>query len=66
VSIDSGADIVVKNRDGSDTQRWATDRQPAKPRSLSIAGGPSTTPATTEPPSVTPARRQEAPPTAGA
>ncbi|GAA3836568.1 RICIN domain-containing protein [Streptomyces phyllanthi] len=43
------ADIVVKARDGSDTQRWVTDGVSATPESLSIAGSgaPSTDPAAT-------------------
>ncbi|MGW3629390.1 ricin-type beta-trefoil lectin domain protein [Streptomyces sp. NPDC005122] len=32
------ADVVVKDRSGSDAQRWRTDSAPAAPRSLSIAG----------------------------
>ncbi|MFI1733192.1 RICIN domain-containing protein [Streptomyces acidicola] len=35
---DPKADIVVKVRDGSDAQRWATDGASATPESLSIAG----------------------------
>ncbi|MGW1257788.1 ricin-type beta-trefoil lectin domain protein [Streptomyces sp. NPDC002513] len=31
-------DVVVRTRDGSDTQRWDTDGQAPAPRSLSIAG----------------------------
>ncbi|MFJ5274268.1 RICIN domain-containing protein [Streptomyces sp. NPDC088358] len=30
--------VVVKDRSGSDAQRWRTDSSPAAPRSLSIAG----------------------------
>ncbi|WP_372482202.1 RICIN domain-containing protein [Streptomyces glomeratus] len=37
-STDPDTDIVIRTRDGSDTQRWATDGQPAKPMSLSVAG----------------------------
>ncbi|MFF3908038.1 RICIN domain-containing protein [Streptomyces sp. NPDC001848] len=53
------ADIVVRGRDGSDAQRWATDGRSAAPRSLSITGtvGTRTTPAGTEPPPTAPARR---------
>ncbi|WP_199827316.1 RICIN domain-containing protein [Streptomyces xylophagus] len=44
---DPGADIVLKVRDGSATQRWLTDSVSASPGSLSIAGtgGPSARPA---------------------
>ncbi|WP_393073924.1 RICIN domain-containing protein [Streptomyces sp. LN704] len=37
-STDPEAEIVVKDRSGSDAQRWRTDSSPAVPRSLSIAG----------------------------
>ncbi|MFE2690939.1 RICIN domain-containing protein [Streptomyces mirabilis] len=37
-STDPNADIVVKDRDGSDAQRWRTDSPSADPGSLSIAG----------------------------
>ncbi|MFF3576582.1 RICIN domain-containing protein [Streptomyces mirabilis] len=37
-SSDPNADIVVKDRDGSDAQRWRTDSASADPGSLSIAG----------------------------
>jgi hypothetical protein len=37
-STDPDADIVVKDRDGSDAQRWRTDSASAEPGSLSIAG----------------------------
>ncbi|MFF7187180.1 RICIN domain-containing protein [Streptomyces sp. NPDC008222] len=37
-STDPDTDVVVKARDGSDTQRWTTDGPSAAPRSLSIAG----------------------------
>lgn len=49
--IDRDADIVVKNRDASDVQRWATDGQRADPQSLSIAGTgqPSASPASWQP-----------------
>ncbi|MFF4685438.1 RICIN domain-containing protein [Streptomyces sp. NPDC001307] len=44
----AGADLVVKVRDGSAGQRWATDGATASPGSLSIAGtgGPPARPAT--------------------
>jgi len=44
---DPGADIVLKVRDGSATQRWLTDSVTASPGSLSIAGtgAPSLRPA---------------------
>ncbi|MFJ5303049.1 RICIN domain-containing protein [Streptomyces sp. NPDC088350] len=44
---DAGADVVLKIRDGSATQRWLTDSVSASPGSLSIAGtgGPSPRPA---------------------
>jgi hypothetical protein len=44
---DPGADIVLKVRDGSATQRWLTDSVTASPGSLSIAGtgAPSPRPA---------------------
>jgi hypothetical protein len=56
-SPDPGAGIVVKDRDGSDTQRWATDGRSAEPRSLAIAGtgAPPAAPVTTQPPPATPA-----------
>ncbi|KUM99807.1 hydrolase [Streptomyces yokosukanensis] len=43
----AGADLVVKVRDGSAGQRWATDASSATPGSLSIAGpdGPAARPA---------------------
>ncbi|MER6351659.1 RICIN domain-containing protein [Streptomyces sp. NPDC001634] len=52
-NTDPDADIVVKTRDGSDRQRWATDGQTPKPQSLSVAGTgePSTTPAISRTPS---------------
>ncbi|MFE2467479.1 RICIN domain-containing protein, partial [Streptomyces mirabilis] len=37
-STDPNADIVVKDRDGSDAQRWRTDSASAEPGSLSMAG----------------------------
>ncbi|MFE5136047.1 RICIN domain-containing protein [Streptomyces fagopyri] len=37
-STDPDADVVVKDRSGTDAQRWRTDSSPAAPRSLSIAG----------------------------
>ncbi|MGW2801742.1 ricin-type beta-trefoil lectin domain protein [Streptomyces sp. NPDC001221] len=37
-STDPDTDVVVKARDGSDTQRWTTDGRSAAPRSLSVAG----------------------------
>ncbi|MFG2478972.1 RICIN domain-containing protein [Streptomyces fagopyri] len=56
-STDPDADVVVKDRNGLDAQRWRTDSSSAAPRSLSIAGaagaagaastaGPSTGPVT--------------------
>ncbi|MDX3759523.1 RICIN domain-containing protein [Streptomyces sp. AK02-04a] len=70
-STDPDADIVVKDRDGSDAQRWRTDTASADPGSLSIAGtaGASTRPVsrppsprgTTEGPSASPSE----PPTDG-
>lgn len=58
---DQDADIVVKVRDGSDDQRWATDGESAEPQSMSISGTdePSTTPAGTQP---SPAATSPAPP----
>ena len=46
-NTDPGADIVLKVRDGSATQRWLTDSVTASPGSLSIAGtgAPSPRPA---------------------
>ncbi|MFD5073967.1 ricin-type beta-trefoil lectin domain protein [Streptomyces sp. NPDC058371] len=51
-SKDPNADVVSKNRSGSDDQRWATDAPSAAPDSLSIAGTatPSTQPASDPPP----------------
>ncbi|MFD7709214.1 RICIN domain-containing protein [Streptomyces sp. NPDC059786] len=37
-AADPKADVVSKDRDGSDVQRWATDAPSASPDSLSIAG----------------------------
>ncbi|MFJ8008573.1 RICIN domain-containing protein [Streptomyces fagopyri] len=37
-STDPDADVVVRDRSGTDAQRWRTDSSPAAPRSLSIAG----------------------------
>lgn len=50
-STDPSADIVVKDRDGSDAQRWRTDSSSADPGSLSIAGtaSPSTRPVSESP-----------------
>ncbi|MET8028241.1 RICIN domain-containing protein [Streptomyces avermitilis] len=50
-NTDPNADIVVKVRDGSDSQRWLTDSPSDQPESLSIAGTapPSATPATDAP-----------------
>ncbi|MFJ8027191.1 ricin-type beta-trefoil lectin domain protein [Streptomyces sp. NPDC096311] len=51
-SSDPNADIVVKDRDGSDAQRWRTDSASADPGSLSIAGTASaSTRPVSEPPS---------------
>lgn len=69
-ATDPDAAVVVKARDGSHTQRWATDGQSAKPQSLSIAGtaGPSSTPVVQPRPAATPPvpgeRRQEGRPEA--
>jgi hypothetical protein len=51
-SKDPNADVVSKNRSGSDDQRWETDAPLAAPDSLSIAGTatPSTQPASDPPP----------------
>lgn len=64
-STDPDSDIVVKDRDGSDAQRWRTDSSSASPGSLSIAGTasattrpvgrlPSPDSTTAEPPSASP------------
>ncbi|MFJ3223015.1 RICIN domain-containing protein [Streptomyces sp. NPDC086783] len=37
-ATDPKADVVTKERDGSDDQRWATDSPSASPDSLSVAG----------------------------
>ncbi|WP_063784948.1 RICIN domain-containing protein [Streptomyces sp. TP-A0356] len=49
---DPDAEIVVKVRDGSDTQRWATEEESAETQSLSVVGTsePTTTPASSQPP----------------
>ncbi|MER5379946.1 RICIN domain-containing protein [Streptomyces sp. NPDC002688] len=50
-STDPDTDVVVKVRDGSDTQRWRTDGSSARPDSLSIAGTSPASPRPTGEPS---------------
>ncbi|MER6093264.1 RICIN domain-containing protein [Streptomyces bluensis] len=64
---DPKADIVVKVRDGSDEQRWATDGASATPESLSIAGSdaPRAAPTATGTPLAEEGSRVRAPEQAG-
>ncbi|MDG5806285.1 RICIN domain-containing protein [Streptomyces ossamyceticus] len=57
---DAKADVVVKGRDDSATQRWLTDGVTASPESLSVSGSEAPT-AETEPVTKEPKGKEEAP-----